>query len=153
MPALICFQTSEVKDKDKTLHCPGHRFTTSFADPKTDLGGEQALPDGLQGLWKPGAQCNLLISERLLPPAIRPGRPRPNGLPDADFGAIDYARSCTECKPCSSPRYTRPDSLNPLTGGRFDSRIHTVRQARSDGLALGGFESTSRPPVPPRVQR
>jgi len=54
----------------------------------------------------------------------------PNGLPNTVFGAVECARSCTGCKSCSSPRYTPSDSLNPLTGGRFDSKIHTVRQER-----------------------
>jgi hypothetical protein len=54
---------------------------------------------------------------------------RPNGRPRAAFRAGDCARNCIECNPLSSPRYTPAHSVIPLTGGRFDSKIPTVRQS------------------------
>jgi hypothetical protein len=92
------------------------------------------------------------------------GSSRRNGRPRAAFGVSDYARSCIECKPSSSPRYTPVHSVIPLTGGRFDSRILSVRQectgnsagcAPVDGHKIGCPLTIEHPgfPVSPRAQR
>ena len=50
-------------------------------------------------------------------------------------GGPDCANNCTECKPRSLPRLTPADSVFPLTGGPFDSKIHTVRLERFERAA------------------
>lgn len=63
-----------------------------------------------------------------LPGAACPHRTdRRNGRPRAAFGGIECAMNCNECKPHAWSRYTLPDPLIPLTGGRFEGRILVVR--------------------------
>jgi hypothetical protein len=116
-------------DSCKTLHCPEHPFASGICTLKNGLVKNMFPGDRLRSLWKADAVSNPLTLRDSVRAAPKTGSAPPNRLPDAAFGAIGYATSCTGCKPCSPTRYALPDSVNPLTGGRFNSKIHLVRQA------------------------
>jgi hypothetical protein len=86
--------------------------------------------------------------------------------PERYLPQLTVQENAWECKPRSSPRYTPVKSFNPLTHGRFNSKIHMVRQAY-DGSTTGclradGFQvvcllvidspATRFPPRPPEHQ-
>ena len=105
---------------------------------------------------KPSAGQAQFVAPGSFPIASAHRPARPNGRPRAAFGVVHCARNCIQCNPLSSPRYTPADSLIPLTGGRFDSRIPRVRQsvrARAGFVRVDGSQLVVRSPLNIRASR
>jgi hypothetical protein len=103
--------------RGKTLHCGGKAFLRNPRRTRPITRPRQTdEPVESRALGK------LLISGIPLASPIAERR-RPKCLVHCGFWRVECARSCTAGNPGSWSRYTLPNSLNPLTGGRFNSKI------------------------------